>query len=331
MARKKQEEAKGGGSPAWMATFSDLMNLLLCFFVLLFAMSSVDVDKYELVVASINKSFSILNGGTDTIGDGELIGAGVSMLSDYDVYLNTIANSTVSDSVSDESSTNTAQSNADAENGSQASQDSGVGEQTNVGEDTNDGQDTQTGQTSDSNKGSDKADVTASGDAAWIEEQYDELSLSETEEMAEALKAKAAELGISDQVDINYNADYVVISISGALLFESGSADIQDGADKILKKICELLALYPEQIIEIEGHTDNVPIHSGQFADNRVLSTFRALSVADFVMANTDIDPYYIKYSGRGEYDPVADNSTAEGRARNRRVEIKIYSTYNSN
>ena len=74
MARKRQEESKGGGSPAWMATFSDLMNLLLCFFVLLFAMSSVDEEKYELVVASITKSFSVLNGGTDTIGEGELVG-----------------------------------------------------------------------------------------------------------------------------------------------------------------------------------------------------------------------------------------------------------------
>ncbi len=316
MARKKQEEAKGGGSPAWMATFSDLMNLLLCFFVLLFAMSSVDVDKYELVVASMNKSFSILNGGTDTIGDGELVGAGVSMLSDYDVYLNTIANSTVSDSVSEESGSNTSDSSSEGDQGEQ-DQSSAAGQDTNNGQDSDDG--------------NSAADATASGDAAWIEEQYDELSLSETEEMAEKLKAKAKELGIGDQLEIDYTADYVVIRISGALLFESGSADIQNGADKILLKICQLLELYSEQIIEVEGHTDNVPIHSSEFANNEVLSTFRALSVADFIMENTDIDPYYIKYSGRGEYDPVADNSTAEGRAKNRRVEIKVYSTYNSN
>ena len=59
MARKKQEEAPKG-SPAWMATFSDLMNLLLCFFVLLFSMSTVDAEKFEMVVASLQSSFSVL-------------------------------------------------------------------------------------------------------------------------------------------------------------------------------------------------------------------------------------------------------------------------------
>lgn len=59
MAKKKQEEAPKG-SPAWMATFSDLMNLLLCFFVLLFSMSTVDAAKFEMVVASLQSTFSVL-------------------------------------------------------------------------------------------------------------------------------------------------------------------------------------------------------------------------------------------------------------------------------
>ena len=92
MARKQQDEAPAG-SPAWMATFSDLMNLLLCFFVLLFSMSTVDAEKFQMVIASIQSSFSVLTGGTDTIGDGDLVGAGISMLSDYDIYLNELANS----------------------------------------------------------------------------------------------------------------------------------------------------------------------------------------------------------------------------------------------
>ena len=71
MARKKTEEAPAG-APAWMATFSDLMNLLLCFFVLLFSMSTVDAEKFEMVIASLQSSFSILPSGGASIGDGEI-------------------------------------------------------------------------------------------------------------------------------------------------------------------------------------------------------------------------------------------------------------------
>ena len=82
MAKRKQEEPPKG-SPAWMSTFSDLMNLLLCFFVLLFSMSTVDAEKFELVVQSLQSTFSILPSGGSTIGEGELISSGVSMLEKF--------------------------------------------------------------------------------------------------------------------------------------------------------------------------------------------------------------------------------------------------------
>ena len=89
---------------------------------------------------------------------------------------------------------------------------------------------------------------------------------------------------------------------------------------------------YDNNIIEVEGHTDNVPIHSSKYEGNNVLSMYRALAVANYPAGyhNTG-SPAYIKSSGRGEYVPIADNATPEGRARNRRVEIKIYNSYNSN
>ena len=76
MARQKKEEAPKG-SPAWMATFSDLMNLLLCFFVLLFSMSSVDEDKFEQLIASLQSQYSILNGGGSSVGEGNMVSAGI--------------------------------------------------------------------------------------------------------------------------------------------------------------------------------------------------------------------------------------------------------------
>ena len=86
MAKRKQEDPPKG-SPAWMNTFSDLMNLLLCFFVLLFSMSTVDAEQFELVAASLSNSFSILPAGGAAIGDGTLIANGISQLNNLSVYV----------------------------------------------------------------------------------------------------------------------------------------------------------------------------------------------------------------------------------------------------
>jgi chemotaxis protein MotB len=98
----------------------------------------------------------------------------------------------------------------------------------------------------------------------------------------------------------------------------------------LLDKIGTVLETYTSNMIEIEGHTDNVPINSAKYESNDVLSMYRALTVADYVRGVTSLEPSHVKSSGRGEYDPVADNATPEGRARNRRVEIKVYNSYSS-
>ena len=92
MAKKRPEDPPKG-APAWQSTFSDLMNLLLCFFVLLFSMSTVDAEKFQLVIASLSSSISIMPAGGTSIGDGKLIGAGVSQLEFLDKYYNDLANS----------------------------------------------------------------------------------------------------------------------------------------------------------------------------------------------------------------------------------------------
>jgi chemotaxis protein MotB len=87
---KRKEEAPAPGSPAWMATFGDLMNLLLCFFVLLFSMSSVDAQKFELIAASFSQTFSVLSGGASAIGEGMHISNGVSQLNELSEYINSM-------------------------------------------------------------------------------------------------------------------------------------------------------------------------------------------------------------------------------------------------
>lgn len=272
MARKKREpEAKPAAG--WITTFSDLMNLLLCFFVLLFSMSTVDAEKFQMVIASLQSSLSIMPAGSMSIGEGEMVGNGISQLPNIDVFF-----------------------------------------ETSSGEDG----DSQGGKTEETETETDVA------------EQYKEQALAESEQMAEQIEQQIEAGGLQNQVEVDFNAEYVKLTLNGAILFDSAKANIREDAQLLIAKIGTILENYDSNVIEIEGHTDNVPIHSSKYENNNVLSMYRALSVADFIRDNTTLDPALIKSSGRGEYVPVADNTTEEGRARNRRVEIKVYNSYNS-
>ena len=90
MARKKKQEDVAPGSPAWMATFSDLMNLLLCFFVLLFAMSSVDTAKWNEMAQSFASTFNVFKAGGNFFGDGNLVANGASQLNNLDEHKQTM-------------------------------------------------------------------------------------------------------------------------------------------------------------------------------------------------------------------------------------------------
>lgn len=266
MARKKEEDVPAG-SPAWMNTFSDLMNLLLCFFVMLFAMSTVDAEKFHKVVASFQSTFSILPAGGSSIGEGEMVSSGVSQLEFLDTYYKEEANS---------------QSQEEQEQEEE------------------------------------------------LYEAFQEQALEESEQMAEEIEAALTRYGVTDKVEVEFNSAYVMLNMNGALLFDSGKSDLRAEAAPVVDKLGRIISQYTENIIEVEGHTDNVPIHSAKYEDNTVLSAYRAMTVATYLQDITGIDPAHIKSSGRGEYVPVADNTTPEGRARNRRVEIKIYNSYSS-
>lgn len=278
MAKRKQEDPPKG-SPAWMSTFSDLMNLLLCFFVLLFSMSTVDAEKFEMVVQSLQSTFSILPSGGATIGDGELISSGVSMLEKFDIYFNSSSALPKGDEEPEDTVTN--------------------------------------------------PDTTVTTEEA--QETLENAGLTESEQMAEQVSRLLQSYGLEDQVDVEFNEYYTLINLNGALLFDSGEATIREEVLPVMEKIAVILNNYTNNLIEIEGHTDNVPPAAGErYSNNDILSMYRALNVADYIRDNTTLDPAHIKSSGRGSYAPIADNSTAEGRAKNRRVEIKIYNSLNS-
>lgn len=267
---KRKEDAPPAGSPAWMATFSDLMNLLLCFFVMLFAMSSVNEEKLHEFVAAMNNTFSIFNGGASAIGDGFLISNGVSQLNELDQYINS------------------------------------------------------TGKTADSSQDGESFEEFEKSPEE-LQQELEEKFLQENEERSEEIEEVLSENDIGDEVEVSFTAQYVKLSMSGALLFDSGRADLKREAEPVLAKVGMILERYGEGTIEIEGHTDNVPMSSGRYASNEELSSARALSVFYYLLDNTLLNPVALKHAGMGERVPIADNSTPEGRSRNRRVEILIY------
>ncbi|MBR5359593.1 MAG: flagellar motor protein MotB, partial [Lachnospiraceae bacterium] len=271
MAKRKAEEPPKG-APAWQSTFADLMNLLLCFFVLLFSMSSIDAQKFQEIAASFSNTFSIFQAGGSSFDDGLLISNGVSQLNNLDMYISNTG--------------------AAAE---------------------------QTAKQNDLNK--DEADSSAEE----LKEALEQEQLAASEELAEKVSEALNESGIDKDVDIEFTSQYVQLTLKGSVLFDSGSSDLKSEAMPMIQKIAVILERYASSTIEIEGHTDNVPIHTSKYESNDVLSSYRALAMFDYLVQNTSLDPSKIKHSGRGEYLPVADNATPEGRALNRRVEIKIY------
>ena len=113
----------------------------------------------------------------------------------------------------------------------------------------------------------------------------------------------------------------VYVSLSEKFLFPSGSAVVNDSGKIALSKLANVLTANPDIAVDIEGHTDSIPIR-GKFEDNWALSTARATSVVRILVNDYKVDPTRVIASGHAWYDPVDTNSTTEGRARNRRTEI---------
>ena len=285
---KKKEDAPPPGSPAWMATFSDLMNLLLCFFVLLFSMSTIDEAKLNEIIASLNSSFSVFSGGATSIGEGILISNGVSQLNELSNYI---------------SSTRRA---ADSETQDTQIQvyntDSGGKENTESSEDN-----------------------TGAMNIEQAAEAVEAANLSSNEELAELIGEAIADSRLSDQIDVSFTSQYVMLTMKGSILFAPGSATLNEDCKPVLDRVSSILERYARGEIEINGHTDNVPMNSAKYPSNEELSSARALSVFYYIVETSSLDPTLIKHSGFGERMPIADNSTEAGRARNRRVEIRIY------
>lgn len=281
MAKKKKQEDAPAGSPAWMATFSDLMNLLLCFFVLLFSMSNVDPAKFNKLADALSSSFSIFkDSGSSIFTEGQLINLGTAQLNELDDLIN------------------------------------------NMGEKSEE-------------TGEDIRDLVEEN-IEYIEQNvefFEEISEVVNEVLSEKMYDEISELVSEYNLDeeyVTYSMDengsrYISLNVNGAILFDSGSAEIKSDYMPVVSKIGDILKQFDGHRIEIIGHTDNVPVRSGRYADNMELSSARAASVARYLRDKKQIQPEMLSWSGRADYDSVDTNSTEEGRRNNRRIEIKIY------
>lgn len=297
MARKKKADDAPKGSPAWMATFSDLMNLLLCFFVLLFSMSSVDTAKFNEMAQSFASTFSIFEAGGAFFGDGNLVANGATQLNNLDEHKNTMGET--ADSPNDEKDIFENKGDTDKllEYYEQkvAELEGTIEELEHLEE--------------------------------ILEEQKQEATSAVYDEVYEL--AQRYNLGDNVEFSMDKSYNYVRIDVKGSVLFEDNKAEIKDDAKPVLLKIGDILKEYDNFGIEIIGHTDNTPIKSGPYKDNDYLSAARAIETAQYLIENKNLDASKVSFSGMGEREPVDTNATEDGRKRNRRIEFRIYTPTN--
>lgn len=279
MGKKSKPDEVKAGAPAWMATYGDLVTLLLCFFVLLFSMSSVDVAKFKAAMSSFADQIDVLPGGT-ALTDGELLSNGISQLNDIQVtFSGGMALNTEGDSTSP----------------------------------SGDSEDTSESDSSSSNSSTDSTDST-----------QDPYKLAG--EIAQEFKDQIVDKGFAENVSISYTANYVKFTLQGEFLFDSGKANLKSDATQLIGVIADIIKedQYKGYDVQIEGHTDNLSINSAQFPNNWILSSYRAFAVLDELIKNHGFDPEKVAATGYGEFRPIESNDTSEGRAANRRVEIKV-------
>jgi len=270
------------GLPAWMATFADLMSLLMCFFVLLLSFSEMDAMKFKRLAGSMAQAFGVQNklNVVDVPKGTSIIAQEFSPGIPSPTPINEIWQKT--EDVTEMSLEVREAKEYDIEAGETAEE---------------------------------------AGVKARIKQQLEEL-IEETKEDAKELAKELKEEIEAGQIEIETEGRKIIIRIREQGSFKSGSHIMTDEYFNVMDDIRAVLMQKPGKI-QVQGHTDNIPIRSARYRSNWELSTARAVSVAQALM-NGDINPRRFEVSGFADTQPLIDNSTPTNRSRNRRVEIVI-------
>ncbi|UZE95542.1 flagellar motor protein MotB [Alkalimarinus alittae] len=276
------------GLPAWLATFADLMSLLMCFFVLLLSFSEMDVLKFKRLAGSMRESFGVQNQvkvndvpkGTSIIAQefspGKPDPSPLQIVMQHTTdpnqpTLKVLCDAEVEKAIEDQCS--------DTD-----------GERRAVNE--------------------------------AVADKLKEL-VEQTESNAMDMAAKLEAEIRSDMLEIETRGRKIVIRVQEQGSFSSGSARLQSDFLPVLDKLIQMLSEI-EGEITVEGHTDNIPINTDQFPSNWDLSVARALEVAHGLFDDGGLDQGRFTVVGLADTEPLVPNDTPEGRAKNRRVEITL-------
>lgn len=272
-------EEEEGNADGWMVTFSDLMSLLLCFFVLILSMAEVDIIKYKQLADSMSEAF-----GVQRELELESIPKGTSVVSTE--FRPGIPDETIVDIVQQVTTDQTRNS-------------------LRIG-----------------NPDSPEADEKDIRDEVLT---YDEVMalIKETQLDAEMLRRLLQTEIKEGQIDVESTARTILIRIREKGSFASGSALLNSSFVGVIDKIANALTQI-EGRIAVEGHTDNVPISTFAYPSNWDLSAARSVAVVRRMLDIAPLEPTRVTASGFADTRPQAINSTFEGRARNRRVEIVV-------
>ncbi len=275
------------GAPAWMATFADLMALLMCFFVLLLSFSEMDVQKYKQVAGSMADAFGVQNEVAATA-----IPMGTSIIAQE--FSSGRPQPSPENVVQQQTVENTKMS-------LQAGQ-------------ADRGEDSQSPRSED-----EEAEVARQ----LLLEKLEELRAQTAEDAG--LLEEVLDKEVQDNlIDIESGFRSITIRIREKGSFQSGSANLNIDFVPVMAKLRSALTSINGRIA-VEGHTDDVPIFTNEFPSNWHLSSHRALSVAHELLRDGSIGDDRFMVIGYADTKPFGENSSEENRAKNRRVEIVIH------
>jgi chemotaxis protein MotB len=356
--KKKKEECPTCevGAPAWMATFADMATLLMAFFVLILSFSSVNVPKFEQVAGSLKLAFGIKRVVAKvSIPMAETLIVSSFTLSEAAPTVIPQATQTAEDStrrnIKQMTDLNEAPADIQAEyqqvlEAMEYEVDQGQVVVTIEGEkivvevvedaaDSSEASDPSLGkggrvsqQTLEIAQGINEIASEITSEIV-VKRQNQGLAKAEGRASEAASKYEAIRAELSEQIEqglaeVERDGDSVIIRLGQQDSFASGSAALQSGFEDTLISVGDALN-NAGGMVRVEGHTDNIPVaFSERFRSNWDLSSARSAAVANFLLDNSQLQPGRVTITGLADSEPVADNSTATGRAQNRRIEVIV-------
>jgi chemotaxis protein MotB len=263
MSRKrKHKKHEEHVDESWLLPYADLLTLLLALFIVLFATSSIDAQKFNKISDSFS---SVLHGGEGLL-----------------------------------------ESNTSMTPGNETSP--AVTDQDNEEE---------------------KIEDTKEAAATQEEKEVNEADLEaaereELQKIQEKIETYIKDEDLSSKFSTDLTDEGLLLTINDNVLFNSGSSEVSVKDEEIAREISDLLVMDPPREVIISGHTDDDPISTSTYHSNWELSVMRSVNFMKVVLENDKLDPRWFSAKGYGEFKPIASNDTAEGKEKNRRVEVLI-------